>query len=96
MEVRHADSGRHYSLCRQKLHLHQENSAGIVSFEEGGRRSSGSPVPNKNKVGKVTRAQLEEIAALKLPDLTAKDMDAAVRTIAGSARAAGIETEGVV
>ena len=58
--------------------------------------TSGSPVPNKNKVGKVTRAQLEEIAALKLPDLTAKDMDAAVRTIAGSARAAGIETEGVV
>ena len=58
--------------------------------------ASGSAEPNKNKVGKVTRAQLEEIAALKLPDLTAKDMDAAVRTIAGSARAAGIETEGVI
>ena len=58
--------------------------------------ASGSAVPNKDKVGKVTRAQLEEIAALKLPDLTAKDMDAAVRTIAGSARAAGIETEGVI
>jgi len=58
--------------------------------------TSGSAIPNKNKVGSVTRAQLEEIATLKLPDLTAKDMDAAVRTIAGSARAAGIETEGVV
>ena len=57
---------------------------------------SGSGTPNTNKVGKVTRAQLEEIATTKMPDLTAADMDAAVRTIAGSARAAGIETEGVV
>lgn len=57
---------------------------------------SGSATPNTKKVGKVTRAQLEEIAKTKMPDLTAADMDAAVRTIAGSARAAGIETEGVV
>jgi large subunit ribosomal protein L11 len=56
----------------------------------------GSGVPNTNKVGKVTRAQLEEIAKAKEPDLTAADMDAAVRTIAGSARSMGIETEGVV
>ncbi|VAW71740.1 LSU ribosomal protein L11p (L12e) [hydrothermal vent metagenome] len=55
----------------------------------------GSPVPHTDKVGKVTRAQLEEIATLKEPDLTAADMDAAVRTIAGSARSMGIETEGV-
>lgn len=55
----------------------------------------GSGVPNKDKVGKVTRAQLEEIATTKDPDLTAADMDAAVRTIAGSARSMGIETEGV-
>ena len=55
----------------------------------------GSGVPNKDKVGKVTRAQLEEIAKTKDPDLTAADMDAAVRTIAGSARSMGIETEGV-
>ena len=57
--------------------------------------TSGSGTPNTKKVGKVTRAQLEEIATTKMPDLTASDMDAAVRTIAGSARAAGIETEGV-
>ena len=56
----------------------------------------GSSVPNRDKVGKVTRAPLEEIATTKMPDLTAADMDAAVRTIAGSARAMGIETEGVV
>jgi large subunit ribosomal protein L11 len=55
----------------------------------------GSGIPNRDKVGKVTRAQLEEIAKTKDPDLTAADMDAAVRTIAGSARSMGIETEGV-
>ncbi|KKL16844.1 hypothetical protein LCGC14_2491510 [marine sediment metagenome] len=58
--------------------------------------TSGSARPNSDKVGTVTRAQLEEIATIKAADLTAADMDAAVRTIAGSARAAGIETEGVV
>jgi len=57
---------------------------------------SGSATPNTNKVAKVNRAQLEEIAQTKMPDLTAADMDAAVRTIAGSARSMGIETEGVV
>ncbi len=56
---------------------------------------SGSSVPNRDKVGKVNRAQLEEIATTKQPDLTAADMNAAVRTIAGSARSMGIETEGV-
>ncbi|MBI2969456.1 MAG: 50S ribosomal protein L11 [Gammaproteobacteria bacterium] len=57
--------------------------------------AKGSGVPNKDKVGKVTRAQLEEIAKTKEPDLTAADLDAAVRTIAGTARSMGIETEGV-
>ncbi|OOY50345.1 50S ribosomal protein L11 [Solemya velum gill symbiont] len=56
---------------------------------------SGSGEPNTNKVGKVNRAQLEEIATMKMPDLTAADMDAAVRTIAGSARSMGLDTEGV-
>ena len=56
---------------------------------------SGSGEPHINKVGKVNRAQLEEIANTKMEDLTAADMDAAVRTIAGSARSMGIETEGV-
>ena len=56
---------------------------------------SGSGEPHVNKVGKVNRAQLEEIANTKMEDLTAADMDAAVRTIAGTARSIGIETEGV-
>ena len=55
----------------------------------------GSPRPNKEKVGKLTRAQAEEIAKAKMPDLTAADMDAAVRTVAGSARSMGVEVEGV-
>jgi len=55
----------------------------------------GSGTPNKDKVGKVTRAQVEEIATTKMPDLTAADMDAAVRTVAGTARSMGIEVEGV-
>ncbi len=57
--------------------------------------AKGSGEPHINKVGKVNRAQLEDIATTKMPDLTATDMDAAVRTIAGSARSMGIETEGV-
>ena len=55
----------------------------------------GSSVPNKDKVGNVTREQLEEIAKTKDPDLTAADLDAAVRTIAGTARSMGLTTEGV-
>ncbi|AHK16958.1 MAG: 50S ribosomal protein L11 [Sulfitobacter litoralis] len=57
--------------------------------------TSGSARPNTVKVGTVTRAQLEEIATVKMKDLTAADMDAAVRTIAGSARAMGLNVEGV-
>jgi large subunit ribosomal protein L11 len=57
--------------------------------------SSGSGRPNTEKVGKVSRAQLEEVANIKMPDLTAADMDAAVRTVAGTARSMGLDTEGV-
>ena len=57
--------------------------------------SKGSPRPNTQKVGKITRAQLEEIATTKEPDLTGADLDARVRTIAGSARSMGLDVEGV-
>src|SRR6218665_4149314 len=57
--------------------------------------ASGSSNPNTKKVGKVTRAQLEDIAKLKQPDLTAADLEAALRTIAGTARSAGLEVEGL-
>ena len=55
----------------------------------------GSGTPNTDKVGKVTRAQLEDIVKIKEPDLNAADMDAAVRIIAGSARSMGLEVEGL-
>ena len=55
---------------------------------------SGSAVPNMNKVGTVTRAQLEEIANTKMADLNANDLDAAVKIIAGSARSMGLNVEG--
>jgi large subunit ribosomal protein L11 len=55
----------------------------------------GSSKPHTDKVGKLTRKQAEEIAKMKQPDLTAADLDAAVRTIAGSARSMGVEVEGI-
>jgi large subunit ribosomal protein L11 len=57
--------------------------------------AKGSGVPNTQKVGKISRQQLEEIARTKTPDLTAANLEAAVRTIAGSARSMGVEVEGV-
>jgi len=64
-------------------------------LKKAAKLKKGSGEPNTNKVGKVNRAQLEEIVKTKEPDLTAADMDAAVRTIAGTARSMGLETEGV-
>ncbi|HEU0094855.1 MAG TPA: 50S ribosomal protein L11, partial [Rhizomicrobium sp.] len=55
----------------------------------------GSGTPNTTKVGKITRKQLEEVAKTKTPDLTAADLEAAVRTIAGTARSMGVDVEGV-
>ena len=66
-----------------------------VLLLKAAKLQKGSATPNTHKVGKVSRAQLEDVATQKWPDLTAADMDAAVRTIAGSARSAGIEVEGV-
>ena len=57
--------------------------------------AKGSGTPNSEKVGKVNRSQLEEIAKIKMPDLTAADLEAAVKTIAGTARSSGIEVEGL-
>jgi large subunit ribosomal protein L11 len=64
-------------------------------IKKAAKIDKGSPRPHTDKVGKISRAQAEEIAKTKMPDLTASDMDAAVRTIAGSARSMGIEVEGV-
>jgi large subunit ribosomal protein L11 len=66
-----------------------------ILIKKAAKIDKGSPRPHSDKVGKVTRAQLEEIAKAKMKDLTAADMDAAVRTIAGSARSMGVTVEGV-
>ena len=64
-----------------------------VLIKKAIKLDKGSARPHTDKVGKISRAQLEEIAKLKTPDLTAADMDAAVRTIAGTARSMGVEAE---
>ena len=66
-----------------------------VLIKKAANVTKGSPKPHTDKVGMITRAQAEEIAKTKMPDLTAADIDAAVRTVAGSARSMGITVEGV-
>ena len=67
-----------------------------VLIKKAIKLDKGSPRPHTDKVGKITRAQLEEIAKTKMKDMTAADLDAAVRTIAGTARSMGVTSEGVV
>ena len=66
-----------------------------ILIKKAAKIDKGSKTPHSDKVGKITRAQAEEIARTKTPDLTASDLEAAVRTIAGSARSMGLNTEGV-
>jgi large subunit ribosomal protein L11 len=66
-----------------------------VLIGKAAKIEKGSSRPNTEKVGKITRAQAEEIAKAKMPDLTAADLAAAVRTIAGSARSMGVDVEGL-
>ena len=66
-----------------------------ILLKKAAKITKGSPQPLTNKVGTVTREQLEEIARTKMPDLTAADMDAAVRTLVGSAQSMGLTVEGV-
>ena len=66
-----------------------------ILIKKAAKIDKGSPKPHTDKVGKITRAQAEEIAKAKMPDLTASDLEAGVRTIAGSARSMGIIVEGL-
>ena len=66
-----------------------------ILIKKAAKVDKGSKTPHTDKVGRITRAQAEEIARLKMPDLTASDLEAAVRTIAGSARSMGITVEGL-
>ena len=73
----------------------QKTPPASVLLKKAAGINKGSSVPNRDKVGTVTREQLEEIAKIKQPDLSAYDLDQAVKIIAGSARSMGLETEGV-
>ena len=66
-----------------------------ILIKKAAKIDKGSKTPHTDKVGKITRAQAEDIAKLKMPDLTASDLDAAVRTVAGTARSMGITVEGL-
>jgi large subunit ribosomal protein L11 len=66
-----------------------------VLIKKAAGLESGSPTPHTKKVGKITRKQVEEIAKIKMPDLNAGSMEAAVRLVAGSARSMGVEVEGL-
>jgi large subunit ribosomal protein L11 len=66
-----------------------------ILIKKAAKIEKGSKTPHTDKVGKITRAQAEEIARTKMPDLTAADLEAAVKTIAGSARSMGITVEGL-
>jgi len=66
-----------------------------VLIKKAAKLDKGSPRPHTDKVGRLTRKQVEEIAKAKMPDLTAAGLEAAVRTVAGSARSMGVEVEGL-
>jgi len=68
------------------LHLHPEDAAGVGAAEARGQHREGFPEPNRNKVGKVTKKQVEEIAKIKLVDLNTTNLESAVRTVMGTAR----------
>ena len=97
---RRHDPGRDHGLLGPLVHLHHQDAAGADPDQEGGRPGdakkpgSGSKEPNKVKVGKITQKQLRDIATTKMPDLNTTDLEAAMRTIAGTARSMGIEVEG--
>ena len=84
-----------------KLSKRMQKVRGLVdhakaySIDEALKLEKGSAKPHLDKVGKLTRAQIEDIAKAKLRDLTGADLDAAVRTVAGTARSRGITVEGV-
>ena len=71
--------------------LGQKSSERVQRQKKAAKKDKGSAVPNKNKVGRITKAQVEEIAKIKMPDLNANDIEAAMRMVEGTARSMGIE-----
>ena len=92
---RNADPRRGECLQRPQFRLRHQESAGRGAAEAGGRIAKGSGVPNKEKVGKVTKAQVADIVKLKMADLNARDVEHAARMVEGTARSMGITVEGL-
>ena len=83
--------GGDHGLHRPLLHLHHQDAAGVDPAAAGRGHRQGLRRAQPNKVGKVTRAQVEEIAKTKMPDLNATSLEAAIRIVEGTARSMGIE-----
>ena len=79
---------------RSVLHLHHEDAARPGAAKAAANIAKGSAEPNKNKVGTVTAKQVEEIAKLKMPDLNCDTIEAAIKTVAGTARSMGLDVIG--
>lgn len=90
---RYNRSCSYHCLRRQKLQLHYKNSSSSSTAEKACNLKSASATPNKTKVAKISKAKLQEIAELKMPDLNAASVEAAMSMIAGTARSMGIEVE---
>ena len=82
---------RGHDLRRSDLHLHHQDAAGAEPPVKEAGIEKGSGQPNRNKVGKVTKAQVKKIAEIKMPDLNASDLDSAMGMVAGTARSMGLE-----
>ena len=92
---RHDDPGRGDRLQRPLVRVHHQEPAGRRAAEEGGQHRQGlAACRTRTKVGTVTRAQMEEIAKIKMADLNASDVEHAVRMVAGTARSMGLEVKG--
>ena len=76
---------------RPLLHLHHQDAAGAGADQARRESGQGSAEPNKNKVGKITEKQVEEIAKIKMPDLNCFDLEAAMRSVKGTARSMGVD-----
>ena len=91
---RHDHSGAGDDLQRSQLHFHHQDAAGFELLKRAAGIVKGSAEPNRTKVGKVTRKQVEDIAKIKLVDLNTTSLESAVRTVTGTARNMGLEVEG--
>jgi ribosomal protein L11 len=86
-------SGHHHRVCGPFFYLYHENAARLDLLVKAAGLEKGSGEPNRNKVGKVTKEQVKQIAELKMPDLNAASLETAISMVEGTARSMGITVE---